>query len=93
MGAHWADVTSPEFNGGGFTKTFIMGSWNGSFIFYEPMITRDYLLTQQDVTSPVRQAAAYARSGWYPTDYRVSYSTSPNQYTVSLINLTYHTGQ
>jgi hypothetical protein len=93
MGTHWADVLAPEFNGGVFTKTFILGSWDGSFIFYEPMITRAYLLSNPDVVTPVRQPSAFEKSGWYPTEYRVSYTTRPNQYTVSLSSLAYHEGQ
>src|SRR5262245_44572754 len=52
MGLHWIDVRSPELqaalgNPAGFqpfTKTYFLGSWDGRFIFGEPMITRAYLL-------------------------------------------------
>jgi len=93
MGTHWADVLSPEFNGGVFTKTFILGSWDGSFIFYEPMITREYLLSNPDAVTPVRQPAAFQQDGWYAADYKVSYSASPKQYTIALQNLTFHEGE
>ncbi len=92
MGTHWADVLAPEFNGGTFTKTFILGSWNGEFVFDEPMITMDYLLSHPDATTPVRQPSAFKRDGWYPTEYRVMYSTNPNHYTITLQNLTFHSG-
>ncbi len=93
MGTHWADVTSPEFHGEPFTHTFIWGSYNGEFIFWEPMITMDYLLTQPDKVFPVRQPSAFKRDGWYPTDYKISYSTRPDEYSVSLINLTNQIGE
>lgn len=93
MGAHWADVTSPEFHGEPFTHTFILGSYNGEFIFWEPMITMDYLLTQPDEVFPVRQPSAFKRDGWYPTDYKISYSSQPDEYSVALMNLTYHLGE
>jgi hypothetical protein len=93
MGAHWADVLSPEFNGGTFTKTFILGSWDGSFIFYEPMITMSYLLSHPDEILNVRQPSAYQHDGWYPSNYQVSFTTSPKEYTVALLNLSYHEGQ
>lgn len=93
MGTHWADLLAPEFNGGVFTKTFILGSWDGAFVFYEPMITMDYLQSHPDATTPIRQPAAFATDGWYPTDYRVTYSTSPKQYTISLANLAFHNGE
>jgi hypothetical protein len=39
MGAHWMDVTSPEFNGQPFTHTFVYGSYDGKVNFLEPMAT------------------------------------------------------
>ena len=93
MGAHWLDMNSPEFNGEVFTRTFIWGSWDGSFIFWEPMITVDYLLSQPDETIPIPQPAAYEKDGWYAGDYRVSYSTKPKEYNVSLVNLSFIQGQ
>lgn len=93
MGAHWVDLLAPEFNGGTFTRTFIWGSYDGEFIFWEPMITRAYLLSQPDEVMPVRQPSAYAKDGWYATDYMVKYSTKPNQYTIALVNLVYQEGQ
>lgn len=93
MGAHWVDVTSPEFNGGIFTKTFIWGSYDGSFIFWEPMITLDYLLTQPNDLIALRQPEAFQKDGWYATNYKISYTKNPNQYTVALTNLIFHVGE
>ena len=93
MGTHWADAASPEFNGFGFTKTFILGSWDGWFIFSEPMITRAYMLSHPDAMTSIPQPEAFQKDGWYPTDYRVQFSTSPNQYTVALLNLEFHEGE
>jgi hypothetical protein len=98
MGAHWVDLLSPEFNGGEFTKTFIWGSYDGSFIFWEPMITRAYLLSHPDELIPLRQPEAYQRDGWYATDYKISYKDDDSNwgkkaYTVALMNLTYHSGE
>lgn len=93
MGAHWVDLTSPEFNGGIFTKTFIWGSYDGSFIFWEPMITLDYLLTQPDEVIPLPQPEAFQKDGWYATNYKISYTTSPNQYTIALTDLMFHAGE
>jgi len=93
MGAHWADLLSPELNGGSFTKTFILGSYDGNFIFWEPMITRDYLLTHPNSITDVRQPEVYQHDGYYATQYKVSYSDSPKEYTVALMNLVYHEGE
>jgi hypothetical protein len=96
MGAHWADGTSPELQMpqlAVFTHTFIWGSYNGEFIFWEPMITRDYLMTQPDEVFPIPQPASYQKDGWYATDYTISYSARPDEYTVALLNLVYHDGE
>ena len=93
MGAHWIDLLSPELSGGTFTKTFIWGSYDGEFIFWEPMITRDYLLTHPNDDIALRQPAAFQHDGWYPQNYVIRYSTSPFLYTIALTNLEYHQGQ
>ncbi len=94
MGAHWLDLLSPEVAGTGeFTQTYIWGSFDGDFIFFEPMITSAYLLQHPDVTFEVRQPEAYEVDGWYPTHYSIKYSTSPGKYTISLDNLVFHEGQ
>jgi len=93
MGAHWVDVTSAEFNGGTFTRTFIWGSYDGEFIFWEPMVTRDYLLSRPDEIINISQPDAFQKDGYYPTNYCVTYSVSPKQYTIALLNLVYHEGQ
>ena len=72
MGAHWVDVTSPEFQPVvTFTKTFIWGSFNGEFIFWEPMITLDYLLSKPDDLIELRQPDSFQRDGFYATHYGV----------------------
>jgi hypothetical protein len=93
MGAHWGDLLSPEFNGGPFTRTFIYGSWMGAFIFYEPMVTLSYLLTKPDGMLPVRQPSAFARDGWYPMNYGVSYTNHPGMYNITLLDLTFHSAE
>jgi hypothetical protein len=98
MGAHWADLLSPEFNGGVFTKTFIWGSYDGSFIFWEPMITRAYLLSHPDEVIPLRQPLAYEHNGWYATDYKITYNHDDRDrertgYVIALINLTFREGE
>lgn len=93
MGAHWVDTLSTEFTGQAFTKTFIWGSYDGKFIFWEPMVTLDYFLSEPDVIVPLRQPQAFQKDGWYPTKYKISYSDDKDEYTVALLNLQYHKGQ
>jgi hypothetical protein len=98
MGVHWSDVRSPELQGilgnpsgyQPFTKTFIYGSWDGSFTFLEPMVTREYLLTHPDAVSPISVPARYAQSGWYPTSYRVTYDAQAKEYRIALSGMVQH---
>jgi hypothetical protein len=72
MGKHWIDLTSPEFNGGGFSQTFIYGTYDSKVVFYEPMITLDFLKITNSFQRPLPQPAKYARQGYYPTVLKVT---------------------
>ena len=97
MGVHWSDVRSPELQGllgnpagyRPFTATFIYGSWDGKFIFSEPMITREFLLTKPDVVLPVGTAARYTPAGYYLSAYRIQYDAESKEYRVALTQLTW----
>jgi hypothetical protein len=67
MGMHWIDPTAPEFHGHPFTETMIYGFYNGRLIFFEPMVTRDFLLTHTPVRRTLKLPQAYPKSGYYPT--------------------------
>lgn len=93
MGLHWIDPTSPEYQPQppgvpqDFTRTYIVGTWNGRVIFHEPMITREFLLGKPDETIPVPVAAAHTPDGYYPSAYRVRYDAKAKEYRVSLSGL------
>lgn len=105
MGVHWLDVRSPELQGMAgnpagfkpFTKTFLYGSWDGQFIFDEPMITRAYLLEKhsttdaavRDETVPVSTAAKYSPAGYYPAAYRIAWDAQAKEYRVALVQLSW----
>jgi len=100
MGLHWIDVRSPELqaalgNPAGFqpfTKTYFVGSWDGRFIFGEPMITRAYLLAVRDAASdeiiPLPVAARVEPAGFYPAAYRIAYEPQSHEFLVALTRLT-----
>ncbi len=94
MGAHWVDVLSSEFQPGGtFTKTLIIGSYSGHVSFYEPMFTERYLesiVGTSGISTAVRQPKFFQRAGYYPTSYTIGYNTHPNEFIISLDNLSYH---
>ena len=103
MGVHWSDVRSPELQGlfgkpeayKPFTATFIHGSWDGRFHFWEPMITRAHLLAKRSATDPgVRDEILelpvpkrYEEPGAYPTAYRITWDADAGEYRVALTRL------
>lgn len=88
MGAHWIDPVSHEFHGHDFTHTFIWGSYDGRFIFIEPMITKAFLESKPQVSVPLKLPTEYERSGYYPTSYAIRYDATTRAYTVALEGLT-----
>lgn len=85
MGKHWIDVNAPEFNGNTFTKTFIYGTFNGEVTFYEPMITRAFLLTNSNTSTAVDQPTKFAPGDrYYPTKYETTWDAKKKVRTVAL---------
>jgi hypothetical protein len=103
MGTHWVDVRTPELQGvlghperfRPFTTTFIHGSWDGVFIFDEPMITRAFILgrkaatmpAQRDTVIPLPAAPQHRTGGYYPAAYRVTYDARAKEYRIALTQL------
>jgi hypothetical protein len=71
MGSHWVDTLASELHGNLFTQTFLMGSYDGKVIFYEPMITHQFILDHPKFQRSVPQPAKVAIDGWYPTSVRL----------------------
>lgn len=88
MGAHWVNPLSKELQGQTFTTTFLYGSYNGSLIFAEPMITKSFLETKTNVTELIKLPAKYARRAYFPTKYSVRYDPIKKEYTVALEGMT-----
>ncbi|MDT4896937.1 MAG: hypothetical protein QOH25_2014 [Acidobacteriota bacterium] len=88
MGAHWINPLSKELQGQTFTSTFLYGSYNGSLIFGEPMITRAFLETKTNLTELIKLPGQYARRAYYPTKYSVRYDAATKEYTVALEGMT-----
>jgi hypothetical protein len=92
MGNHWLYQLAPELAGEPFTNTFIYGSYDGKVTFFEPMLTRDWLLAQTHTVVPIPQPQAVHHSGYYPVSYSVGRSTSPVMHTIAM-QLEYRTAQ
>ncbi|MBW4459373.1 MAG: DUF5602 domain-containing protein [Nodosilinea sp. WJT8-NPBG4] len=86
MGAHWADPTAAEFQGHphGFDHTLIYGFYEGAIAFIEPMVSFDFLRSQQDFEGAFALPQSYAKPGLYPTRYRLAYNEATQTYTVAL---------
>ena len=91
MGNHLLDSRSPELVDPAtpFTRTFIYGAFDGELIFWEPMITFDFLRRTSDACFEIRQPAACRKAGYYPTRYCIRTQAGTKQYTVSLEGFVY----
>ena len=92
MGAHWLDSEAPEFHGETFTRTFIYGSFDGEFIFHEPMFTVAYLNDLKEMQHPVesieiKQPESYQKTGYYPMEYTFKFNDRPREFVISLDKL------
>lgn len=89
MGLHWVDaaagVGAPGYD---FQQVLVAGSWDGAFTFLEPMMTHEWMLTEQSVDETVKQPEKYARSGYYPTTYTVNFDNSTSEYVIELGGMT-----
>ncbi|MEP6778733.1 MAG: DUF5602 domain-containing protein [Gemmatimonadaceae bacterium] len=96
MGLHWLDTSAPELQpppaGKTFTETFIYGSYDGKFIFIEPMITKAYLESLKGASGMQRNvpvAPQVASPGYYPSAYSIRYDATAKDYRIALENLTF----
>jgi hypothetical protein len=84
MGNHLIDSQSAEIKDSTpFTSTFIYGALEGELIFWEPMITLDFLQQTQDACLKIPQPDGFRQAGYYPTQYCVR-QDARGQRTVSL---------
>jgi hypothetical protein len=84
MGNHLVDLTSSEFEGEPFTRTWIYGAYDGRITFYEEMVTRAHLLEQRSECFDIKPPAAVASRGFYPTASCSRYDPETGEYTVSM---------
>jgi hypothetical protein len=103
MGVHWVDTRSPELQKlfghpeafKPFTTTFLHGSWDGQFTFWEPMITRAYIVSKKSAAADsVRDEKIalplpkkYKIPGYYPAAYRITWDGVFREYRIALTDL------
>ncbi|MDQ2791767.1 MAG: DUF5602 domain-containing protein [Actinomycetota bacterium] len=91
MGMHWTDSADGIVPGKyDFTQILINGSWDGTYTFIEPMMTREWMLTKQPVRENLKQPQAYQHSGYSPTTYSVRYDDQTKEYSISLGGMIMH---
>jgi uncharacterized protein len=89
MGNHLVDVTSPEFNGQPFTRTWIYGVYDGAVSFYEPMITRESIVNHVNQCTALKLPQAYGEAGYYPTTYCSQFDARRNTYRIFVTDFVY----
>jgi hypothetical protein len=89
MGSHYADVTSDQLKPGNFSNIFLIGTHGGNILFWEPMITKEYLETKPNFTAKLKLPEAYPVSGYYPTAYSVVYDPNRQEFNIALDGLTF----
>jgi hypothetical protein len=84
MGNHLIDLTSPEFHGEPFTRTWIYGIYDGRITYYEEMVTRAFLLSRPSECFTIKSPPAVAIEGFYPTASCLRFDPEVDEYTVSM---------
>jgi hypothetical protein len=92
MGLHWIDGNATELHGQSFTSTFLWGSYDGQFIFIEPMITKAYIestktIAGNSIVMPLKAPAKYQHSGYYPDRYSIAWDAKAKEYRIALDGL------
>jgi hypothetical protein len=82
MGKHYIDAASPELNGQGFTQTFLYGAYDAKVVFFEPMITLDFLKNTAHFDRTIPQPAKFASAGYYPTKLKVQKRNGQTEVTL-----------
>lgn len=72
MGKHFIDATSPELAGKTFTQTFLYGSYDSKVVFWEPMITLNFLKNTGAFERELPQPSKFQQAGYYPTKMKIS---------------------
>ncbi|MBI1780319.1 MAG: hypothetical protein HYR66_02975 [Sphingobacteriales bacterium] len=81
LGVHWAPNNFTS--GSTINHTLILGSYNGSFTFVSPIVTRTTLASGVSVSLPYAQPQYFAQHGYYPTKYNI-YEDDKNRHYVTL---------
>ena len=82
MGKHWLPMDLGAFLP--FSKIMIYGSFDGKVTFIEPMVTVEYLLSNQETNQYYSQPEYFAKAGNYPTKYNIYHDASTGNIYITL---------
>ena len=90
MGVHLVDSSDTSLVPGtyNFEQIIINGVWDGRHTFIEPMITREWLLTQPTFQANLKQPQAYQQTSYYPTSYSIHVDPQTKDYVIALAGMT-----
>ncbi len=83
-------ATLAKYHGQPFDHTFIYGFHQGRMIVDEPLVTMAFLQSGAEFRGPVKQLAAFQRTGSYPTSYSVRHDAAAHTITISLDTMVGH---
>jgi len=72
------------------TSFYEYGFFDGRLSSMDVVVTKALLETQPDFAYPIKLPTSYSKSGYYPTDYKIIYDRTSQEYRVSYSGLTYH---
>ncbi len=90
MGNHWLNSAAKELDPEHlhvFDETWIVGTFNGEVTFWEPMITKAFVDSQQNFEKAIPQPASYPQPGlYYPTSFGFIRDSKNKEYRFYLNN-------
>lgn len=82
MGKHWLPLNLPDFLP--FTKIMVLGSYDGDYIFMEPMVELNYLQSNDAFSLDISQPLNFQESNNYPTKYNIYHDDATGNTIISL---------
>lgn len=84
MGNHLIDPKGPEFEGAPFTRSWLYGAYDGRIIFYEEMLSLDYLTSEPNECFAIKTTPQVEVSGYYPSQVCSRYNADDSSVSVSI---------
>jgi hypothetical protein len=91
-GVRWFDANQllPQALGDEpFTSVYQYGYYDGKMVLQEVNFSSSFLQTKPNTSTPMIQPNLFPESGYYPTEYRLSYDATNQEYALSLTGLKY----